>query len=195
MEGVEQNGELVLVRLSDMIAPYLGCESKKLVEPLKDCCKKIYWKNLTFRRQEYENEIMKFKENLPLYNQTNNIKQALLKYPINNLKNQIRMKLYNNNNKNKNFLIDLLVPITERVFINDENINEVIQFYYKKLISLSDHDFYDYFYKFIMRGKNFIVYQIQAFTGNHLKLKQYEIEKANNYITIYQEKLNNLNKN
>jgi hypothetical protein len=187
----EQPGVLVIVRLIDVIAEYVGCKSEELIKDHTFACKRLYhkYKSMLNGSINYKIEKMKaMEENLI----TPYAFEYLIKEIVSEkeLKSKILMMINIEFETSRDLLIELLVPADKNFEINDLNTKEIIRNYYRLFALKSCEETFDFFIKFVMRGENFSKFKNKKtglkFIFKAIGDKNYESYKKMLYLNKYE---------
>ena len=193
----EQPGALVMATLLDVISPYLGTQSIDILRDYNYACKRLYSKIRSLKIGQYDRKIQEMK--LSLENNQSNISENILKqYDLIYFKQIIFDKLSKHYDKNKDFLIDFLVPVQNRLEINEINKKQIITFYYKIFARKNDDEIFPYLWNFILKGNNFQNYIKNGtlrFLSEYITQNIYNIQKAELFINNYELALQRLKEN
>lgn len=197
IEEKEQSGVLVIVRLMDVIAEFVGCKSEDLIDKNSYGCLRLYHKYKSMRIGFIKNKISQMEliadRELTSHKLDKDFCNFINEYP---LLNNLNFMINNNFQKNQEILLDLLVPFDRHFEVNDLNRKEIIRKYYLMFIKKTKEEQKKNLIEFIMRGSNYYKYKNKD-TGlksifRFIEEKNYSKYKANLYLEKYKEVLNKL---
>jgi hypothetical protein len=178
----DKPGVLVMVRVFEVIASFMGAKPEEIMQNHIFDCKRLNSRIKSMRIGILTRKIQDLE---------NKLSDKIPKILHNYLKTELENMAVFCKPEDNEFLIEFFVPFDKQIEINEMNKYDIITHFSSKITKLSNEDFKKYFNDFIFRKENVFKYsnKFKNVSSSQLMMLYYNRSTALPYITKFKEAL------